>query len=80
MTLEEEEDDSEDDDAKSRYDTMTFLMHIPDVRSLQGLVSGGRPPRHRGQPRRPSRGRRSERKGGPVRGPWIGGPPSRGLP
>jgi hypothetical protein len=41
MTSEEEEDDSEDDDVGSRYDTVTFLAHIPDVRSLPGVVSGG---------------------------------------
>jgi hypothetical protein len=38
---EEEDGDSEEDDAGSRYDTVTFLAHLPDVRSLQGLVSGG---------------------------------------
>jgi hypothetical protein len=38
---EEEHDDSEDDDAGSRYDTVTFLAHLPDVRSLQGLINGG---------------------------------------
>jgi hypothetical protein len=37
----EESDDSGDDDAGSRYDTATFLSHLPDVRSLQGPVSGG---------------------------------------
>jgi hypothetical protein len=39
--LEEDDDDSEDDNAGSRYDTVTFLAHLPDVRSLQGLISGG---------------------------------------
>jgi hypothetical protein len=38
---EEEEEDSDEDDAGSRYDTGTFLAHLPDVRSLQGPVSGG---------------------------------------
>jgi hypothetical protein len=47
---EEESDDSDDNDAGSRCDTMTFLAHLPDVRSLQGLVGGGRLPRHRGKP------------------------------
>jgi hypothetical protein len=41
MASEEDNDDSEDDDAGSRYDTITFLAHLPDVQSLQGLVSGG---------------------------------------
>jgi hypothetical protein len=34
MALEEDDDDSEDDDTGSRYDTTTFLAHLPDVRSL----------------------------------------------
>jgi hypothetical protein len=37
----EEEDDSDDNDAGSRYDTATFLAHLPDVWSLQGPVGGG---------------------------------------
>jgi hypothetical protein len=41
MASEEEDNDSEEDDTGSRYDTMTFLVHLLDVRSLQGLVSGG---------------------------------------
>jgi hypothetical protein len=39
--LEEEDDDSNDNDAGSCYDTVTFLAHLPDVRSLQGPVGGG---------------------------------------
>jgi hypothetical protein len=35
MALEEEEGDSDDNDAGSRYDTATFLAHLPDVQSLQ---------------------------------------------
>jgi hypothetical protein len=31
---EEESDDSGDNDAGSWYDTVTFLSHLPDVRSL----------------------------------------------
>jgi hypothetical protein len=31
---EEEDDDSDDSGAKSCYDTVTFLAHLPDVRSL----------------------------------------------
>jgi hypothetical protein len=38
---EEEGDDSDDNDARSRYNTVTFLAHLPDVRSLQGPVGGG---------------------------------------
>jgi hypothetical protein len=57
---EEESDDSDDNDAGSRYDTVTFLMHLPDVRSLQGPIGGGRLPRHQGYPWRPSRGRRND--------------------
>jgi hypothetical protein len=38
---EEESDDSDDNDVGSWYDTATFLMHLPDVRSLQGPVSEG---------------------------------------
>jgi hypothetical protein len=41
MASEEEDDDSDDNDAGSWYDTATFLVHLPDVRSLQGLVGGG---------------------------------------
>jgi hypothetical protein len=36
MASEEEDDeDSDDNGAESRYDTTSFLMHLPDVRSLQ---------------------------------------------
>jgi hypothetical protein len=38
---EAEDEDSDDNGAESWYDTMTFLTHLPDVRSLQGPVSGG---------------------------------------
>jgi hypothetical protein len=41
MASEEESDDSDDNDAGSRYDTTTFLSHLPDVRSLQGPIGGG---------------------------------------
>jgi hypothetical protein len=41
MASEEESDDSDDNDAGSRYDTATFLVHLPDVRSLQGPIGGG---------------------------------------
>jgi hypothetical protein len=34
MASEEEDGDSDEDDAGSRYDTMTFLAHLLDVRSL----------------------------------------------
>jgi hypothetical protein len=69
MASEEDEDeDSDDNGAKSWYDTMTFLAHLPDVRSLQGPIGGGRPPRCRGQPRCPSRGRKSQQEERPERG------------
>jgi hypothetical protein len=35
-----EDEDSGDDDAGSRYDTMTFLVHLPDVRPLLEPVGG----------------------------------------
>jgi hypothetical protein len=38
---EEEDNDGDDNDAGSQYDTTTFLVHLPDVRSLQGPVGGG---------------------------------------
>jgi hypothetical protein len=38
---EEEVEDSDDDDAGSRYDTMTFLAHLPDVRPLLEPISRG---------------------------------------
>jgi hypothetical protein len=41
MASEEEDEDSDDNDAESRYDTATFLAHLPDVRSLQGPIGGG---------------------------------------
>jgi hypothetical protein len=41
MASEEESDDSGNNDAGSRYDTMTFLSHLPDVQSLQGPIGGG---------------------------------------
>jgi hypothetical protein len=39
-----EDEDSDDDDAGSRYDTVTFLAHLPDVRPLLEPL-GGQPPR-----------------------------------
>jgi hypothetical protein len=41
MTSEEDSDDNDDNDAGSRYDTVTFLSHLPNVRSLQGPDGGG---------------------------------------
>jgi hypothetical protein len=41
MASEEEDEDSDEDDAGSRYDTVTFLAHLPDVRSLQGPIGRG---------------------------------------
>jgi hypothetical protein len=41
MASEEEDDDSHNNNARSWYDTMTFLEHLPDVRSLQGPIGGG---------------------------------------
>jgi hypothetical protein len=41
MASEEGDEDSDDDDIGSRYDTMTFLAHLPDVRSLQGPIGEG---------------------------------------
>jgi hypothetical protein len=41
-TASEEEDGyNNEDDPGSRYDTATFLVHLPDVRSLQGPIGGG---------------------------------------
>jgi hypothetical protein len=36
-----EDEDSDDDDAGSRYDTMTFLAYLPDVRPLLESIGGG---------------------------------------
>jgi hypothetical protein len=36
-----EDEDSGDDDAGSRYDTVTFLAHLPDVRPLLEPIGGG---------------------------------------
>jgi hypothetical protein len=42
MASEEDEDeDSDDNDDESRYDTVTFLAHLPDVRPLLEPISGG---------------------------------------
>jgi hypothetical protein len=41
MASEEEDDDNDDNDARSWYDIMTFLVHLPDVQSLQGPVGRG---------------------------------------
>jgi hypothetical protein len=53
-----EDKDSGDDDTGSRYDTVTSLAHLPNVWPLLEPI-GGRPPRRRGKPRRPLRGRES---------------------
>jgi hypothetical protein len=36
-----EDEDSGDDDAGSRYHTVTFLVHLPDVRPLLEPIGGG---------------------------------------
>jgi hypothetical protein len=41
MASEDDDDDSDDSGAESRYDTVTFLAHLPNVRSLQGPIGGG---------------------------------------
>jgi hypothetical protein len=74
----EEEEDSDDNDTGSRYDTVTFLRTSLTYGPYRDPSVGGRPPRHRGQPRCSSRGRKNERKGGPMRGPQKGDPPSLG--
>jgi hypothetical protein len=38
---EDEDEDSDDNDARSWYDTVTFLPHLPDVRPLLEPISGG---------------------------------------
>jgi hypothetical protein len=35
-----EDEDSSDDDARSRYDTVTFLVHLPDVWPLLEPIGG----------------------------------------
>jgi hypothetical protein len=54
----ENDDDGDDDDAWSRYEAATSLANLPDVRPFWSPL-GGRPPRRRGRPWRPLRGRRS---------------------
>jgi hypothetical protein len=39
-TVSGEDEDSGDDDAGSRYDTVTFLAHLPDMRPLLEPVGG----------------------------------------
>jgi hypothetical protein len=39
-TVSGEDEDSDNDNARSRYDTMTFLAHLPDVRPLLEPVGG----------------------------------------
>jgi hypothetical protein len=58
-TVSREDDDSDDDDAWSRYDTVTFLAHLPNVQPFLEPIGGGRPPMRRGEPRRLLRGRES---------------------
>jgi hypothetical protein len=41
VSREDEDEDSDDDDTGSRYDTATFLVHLPDVRPLLEPISGG---------------------------------------
>jgi hypothetical protein len=36
-----EDEDSGDDDTGSRYDTVTFLAHLPDVWPLLEPIGGG---------------------------------------
>jgi hypothetical protein len=42
---EDEDEDSDDNGVESRYDTVTFIVHLPDVRrgvDLPGVEGGGR--------------------------------------
>jgi hypothetical protein len=39
-TISGEDEDSGDDDAGSRYDTATFLAHLPDMRPLLEPIGG----------------------------------------
>jgi hypothetical protein len=64
-----EDDDNDDDDAESQYDTTTSLAHLPDVRPFLEPI-GGRPPRRRGKPWRPLRGRESQETEGLERVLW----------
>jgi hypothetical protein len=72
-TVSGEDEDSGDDDAGSRYDTATFLVHLPDVRPLLELVGGST-----------SQALREvsaliEGKGEPVEGRAQAGPSERGA-
>jgi hypothetical protein len=69
--------EDEDDNTGSRYDTATFLAHLPDVWPLLEPV-GGRPPRRRGKSRRLSRGKESQQRKGPEWGLQIGDLPCLG--
>jgi hypothetical protein len=66
---EEESEDSDDDDAGSRYDTMTFLSHLLDVRSLQGPVGRGSTSRASRAASAPVEGKEERPEGRAYEGP-----------
>jgi hypothetical protein len=40
-TVSGEDEDSDDDDARSRYDIVSFLVHLPGVRPMLEPIGGG---------------------------------------
>jgi hypothetical protein len=68
-----EDEDSSDDDAGSRYDTMTFLAHLPDVRPLLEPIGGSTSQASR-EVSAPIEG-----EGEPVEGRARAGPSERGA-
>jgi hypothetical protein len=71
---EEEGDDNDDDDVGSRYDTVTFLVYLPDVRSLQGPVGGGSTSRASRAASTPVEGKEERPEGRAHEGPSKGDP------
>jgi hypothetical protein len=67
--LEEESDDSDNNDAGSRYDIATFLVHLPDVRSLQGPIGGGSTSQASRAASGPVEGKEEQAEGRALEGP-----------
>jgi hypothetical protein len=68
-----EDEDSGDDDAGSWYDTVTFLVHLPDVRPLLEPVGGSTSQASRGVTGP------IEEEGEPIEGRARAGPSERGA-
>jgi hypothetical protein len=74
------EDEDSDDDARSRYDTATFLAHLPDVRPMLEPIGGGSTSQASREVSAPVEGEGKLAEGRAREGPSERGSASLGVP